>query len=139
MQLKAFFFVVASTLAISLATPVQASTFTAKVASVIDGDTITIMHNGAREKVIFYGIDCPELGQKFGPEAKQFTDNSCFHKDVTIEEHGQDPNGRTIAVITLADGTNLNQELLKQGLAWWSDKYAPKETQLKQCKERIVV
>jgi micrococcal nuclease len=123
-------------LAVSLlgawALPALAGTFSAKVVSVTDGDTLTIMHDGAREKLILFGIDCPELAQEFGPQAKKFTDDCCYGKVVSVEEHGRDPRGRTIAVIHLPDGSNLNQELVRQGLAWWSDKFAPDDAQLQQ-------
>jgi micrococcal nuclease len=114
------------------ALPALAGTFNAKVVSVTDGDTLTVMHDGAREKVILFGVDCPELAQEFGPQSKKFTDDCCYGKVVSIEEHGRDPRGRTIAVVRLPDGSNLNQELVRQGLAWWSDKFAPDDAQLQQ-------
>jgi endonuclease YncB( thermonuclease family) len=116
----------------AIAYAASATKYDAKVVSVIDGDTINVMHNGAKEKVILFGVDCPENGQDFGDVAKKFTDDRCYKQTVTVESKGQDPHGRTIAVVTLADGTNLNQELVKQGLAWWSDKFAPNETTLKK-------
>ena len=109
-----------------------ADTFEAKVVSVSDGDTVTVLHNGAKEKVILFGADCPEMAQEFGPEARQFTDNCCYQKIVKVDDRGRDDHGRTIAVITLGDGTNLNRELVARGLAWWSDKYAPNESDLKK-------
>lgn len=106
----------------------QAESYDAKVVSVIDGDTLSVMHNGAKERVILYGIDCPEAAQEFGQEAKKFTDQSCYGKTVNLEVKGTDPRGRTIAIVTLPDGTSLNKNLLTQGLAWWSDKFAPNES-----------
>lgn len=103
-----------------------------KVLSVVDGDTINVLRENARERVIFYGIDCPERDQPFGDEARKFTDDRCWKKTVSMDDRGRDSKGRTIAVIFLSDGTNLNQELVKQGLAWWSDKYAPQDATLKQ-------
>jgi len=115
--------------------PVLPAEFSAKVVSVVDGDTINVMHDGIKERVIFYGIDCPELGQDFGDQARRFTDERTYKKDVTLDDKGKDSKGRTIAVVYLSDGTNLNQELVKRGLAWWSDKYAPADTKLKQLHE----
>jgi endonuclease YncB( thermonuclease family) len=106
----------------------HAETFDAKVVSVIDGDTLSVLHNGAKERVILYGVDCPETAQEFGPEAKKFTDENCYGKTVSIESKGADPRGRTIAVVVLPDGTNFNKLLLERGFAWWSDKFAPGET-----------
>ncbi|HEY9753821.1 MAG TPA: thermonuclease family protein [Oculatellaceae cyanobacterium] len=120
---------------VALSLPAWADIYSAKVVSVVDGDTIYVMHNGAREKVILYGVDCPELGQDFGQEAKKFTDDACYGKEVGIEVHGQDSKGRTIGDVLLPSGENLNRLLVKQGLAWWSDKYAPKDATLKQLHE----
>jgi endonuclease YncB( thermonuclease family) len=116
---------------VAFSSPCSADTFEAKVVSVIDGDTLTVMHNGEKEKVILYGVDCPEMAQEFGSEARQFTDQCCYQKLVRLENHGKDGHGRTIADITLSDGTNLGQTLVARGLAWWSDKYAPNDTTLK--------
>ena len=122
-------------MSIMIAQSAFADIFSGKVVSVVDGDSINVLHNDAREKVILYGIDCPENGQAFGPEAKKFTDDACFGKIVNVEEQGKDPRGRTIGVVLLPDGTNLNRELVKRGLAWWSDKYASKDANLKQLHE----
>jgi endonuclease YncB( thermonuclease family) len=111
---------------------VQADEFKAKVVAVTDGDSLIVLHDNTKEKVILYGIDCPELKQEFGPQAKQFTDQCAYGKMVTINNHGHDRNQRTIGEVYLPDGTNLNQELVRQGLAWWSDKYAPDDKTLKQ-------
>ncbi len=109
-----------------------AATFAGKVLSIVDGDTLNISCNGNKEKIILYGIDCPELTQDYGRQARQFTDDLCWSKIVTVEERGRDSHGRTIAIVYLPDGTNLNQELVRKGLAWWSDKYAPTDAELKQ-------
>jgi endonuclease YncB( thermonuclease family) len=111
----------------------RADQIAAKVVSVVDGDTINVSVNGGpKEKVILYGIDCPEKDQEFGDAARQYTDQVCFRKDVSVEVKGKDPSGRIIANVFLADGTSLNQALVTQGLAWWSDKYAPNDIMLKQ-------
>jgi endonuclease YncB( thermonuclease family) len=43
--------------------------FTGKVVSVTDGDTIQVMHNGKGQKVRLWGIDTPEKTQAFGTKA----------------------------------------------------------------------
>lgn len=119
----------------ALALPASAETLQVTVSSVIDGDTLFVNHNGQKEKVIMYGIDCPELGQQSGAEAKQFTDACCWHKDVVLEVKGRDKFNRLVCVVLLSDGANLNQELVKRGLAWWSDKFAPNDADLKRLHE----
>lgn len=41
------------------------------VISVIDGDTIEVLHDQRPERIRLSGIDCPEKGQSFGKRAKQ--------------------------------------------------------------------
>lgn len=113
------------------ALPAEAEEYSAEVVAVGDGDSITVLHDGTREKVIFYGIDCPELKQDFGTEARAFTNDACYHKTVKLDVKGQDSRGRTIARVFLANGTDLNKKLVQKGLAWWSDKYAPNDKELK--------
>jgi micrococcal nuclease len=55
-----------------------------------------------------------------------------FGKIVTIVEHGLDKYGRTIADVILQDGTNVNQELVKAGMAWWYPKYALNDDTLRE-------
>jgi len=38
--------------------------FSGLVASVLDGDTIEVLHNDRPERIRLSGIDCPEKGQK---------------------------------------------------------------------------
>jgi endonuclease YncB( thermonuclease family) len=48
-----------------------------------------------------------------------------FEKDVTLQTHGLDKDGRTLADVLLSDGTNVNYALVKDGWCWWYRKYAP--------------
>lgn len=50
---------------------------------------------------------------------------SVFGKEVTVQVAGQDRYGRTLGEVVLPDGRILNQELVREGLAWWYRKYAP--------------
>lgn len=93
--------------------------FSGEVVGIADGDTIKVMHDGRPEKIRLFGIDCPEKGQAFGNKAKQFSSELAFGKTVTVQEHGLDKYGRTIGVVILPDGRNLNRELVAAGLAWW--------------------
>ena len=107
-----------------------ASTFTGNVVSVLDGDTIEVLHNQHPERIRLYGIDCPEKAQAFGQKAKQATSALVFGKEVTLQTHGKDKYKRTLADVLLPDGTNVNHELVKQGWCWWYRKYAPRDTVL---------
>jgi len=98
--------------------------FSGRVVGVSDGDTIKVLHNGKAEKIRLHGIDCPEKGQAYGTKAKQFTSEMVFGKDVAVHVTDTDRYGRTVADVILPDGTNLNRELVKAGLAWWYGKYS---------------
>jgi endonuclease YncB( thermonuclease family) len=101
--------------------------FTGLVVSILDGDTITVLKDGNEEVIRLNGIDCPEKNQLYGNKAKQFTSNRALNTVVTVEEKEVDRDGRTIADVILADGTNLNRELVKEGFAWWFFKYSNDE------------
>ena len=107
------------------AVPTLASDFTGPVVAVLDGDTIEVLHHQRHERIRLSGIDCPEKGQAYGQKAKHAASDLVFGKDVTVQTHGHDKYKRTLADVLLPDGTNLNQELVKQGFCWWYRKYAP--------------
>ena len=104
--------------------------FTGPVVSVLDGDTIEVLHNQHPERIRLSGIDCPEKSQAYGQKAKQATSALVFGKEVTLQIFGKDKYGRTIADVLLLDGTNVNHELVKDGWCWWYQKYAPRNTTL---------
>lgn len=112
--------------------PAFAQTITGKVTGVSDGDTIKVLTADKKEvKIRFDGVDCPETGQPFGSTAKQFTSKAVFGKSVEVKVKDTDRYGRTVGVV-IVDGRNLNQSLVKSGMAWWYRKYAPSDATLKQ-------
>ena len=98
--------------------------FSGPVVSVLDGDTIDVLHDRQPERIRLSGIDCPEKSQAFGKKAKQFTSTLIFGKDVTIQVLSKDRHGRTVADVVLPEGTNVSRALLRAGLAWWYRQYS---------------
>jgi len=99
--------------------------FEGKVVEVIDGNTIEVLtKDDERIKVMLKMADCPEISQEFGEEAMSFTKDLVYKKKVTVEMKGKDRWGNKLAVIKLRNGKILHEELLKNGLAWASDKGA---------------
>ncbi|MCD4782988.1 MAG: thermonuclease family protein [Candidatus Eremiobacteraeota bacterium] len=98
--------------------------FTGKVVRVADGDTILVMHDGKEEKVRLLGIDCPELNQPYGYEAKRFTARKTRFKTVKVKYRKRDKYKRTLGWVKLPDNKDLSRELLKAGLAWWYRYYS---------------
>jgi endonuclease YncB( thermonuclease family) len=69
---------------LSLAAAAYAADFTGPVVSVLDGDTIEVLHNQRPERVRLMGIDCPEKGQAYGKKAKQAASALVFGKQVPL-------------------------------------------------------
>jgi endonuclease YncB( thermonuclease family) len=114
----------------SLAAVALAADFSGPVVAVLDGDTIEVLHHTRAERIRLNGIDCPEKGQAFGTRAKQATSELVFGKEVTLQSHGKDKYGRTIADVLLPDGTNVDHALVRDGWCWWYRKYAPADAVL---------
>lgn len=115
-----------------LCAPLATADFTGSVVSVLDGDTIEVLHNQHPERIRLSGIDCPEKGQAFGKRAKQAASELVYGKEVTLQTHGQDKYHRTLADVFLRNGTHVNHELVKDGWCWWYRKYAPENTELEK-------
>ncbi len=92
--------------------------FAAKVITVHEGDRLTIYHDRQRETIYLKDIDCPELKQPYGKQAKVATAAYVGNRDVVIRALKRNRQGRTSADVVLQDGRNVAQELLKEGLAW---------------------
>jgi endonuclease YncB( thermonuclease family) len=104
--------------------PGPAADFTGRVVGISDGDTLTVLKGHTLIKVRLHGVDAPEAGQDFGSRAKQAASGLAFGKEVTVHPVDTDRYGRTVAVVVLPDGRNLNHELVKAGMAWVYTKYA---------------
>ena len=101
------------------------------VAKIVDGDTIDIDIPDGQYKntrVRLWGVDTPETKSQefgvmyFGPESAEFTAE--LTSDKTVEVYLDTDNGtrgkygRLLAYIKLDEGKILNEELLRQGLAY---------------------
>jgi micrococcal nuclease len=101
------------------------------IVRVVDGDTIDIdipdcKYNHTRIRL--WGIDTPETKNDktgvmyFGPEAAEFTKELTLQKQVMvyldIGNKTRGKYGRLLAYVQLANGSFLNEVLLKEGLAY---------------------
>jgi len=94
---------------------------TGSVITVHQGDTFTIQSvppNQKFYKVRLSNIDTPELKQPFGIQAKEFTTNQIFGKEIQVKYNMIDFYGRLIGSVVLPQGNLLNEELVRVGLAW---------------------
>ncbi len=110
----------------------QTADFSGPVVSVLDGDTLEVLHSQHPERIRLHGIDCPENGRLFGNKAKQATSALTFGKEITLQTYGKDKYKykRTLADVLLPNGANVNHKLVKEGWCWWYRKYAPGDTVL---------
>ena len=86
-----------------------------KVIGIKDGDTYVLLQNEIEITIRLAHIDCPEKGQPFGKNAKQFASDLCYGNIVTLVTNGKaDRNKRLIAEVIVND-INVNKELVRNG------------------------
>jgi micrococcal nuclease len=100
----------------------------AQVVYVLDGDTVIVLISRDRNTVRLDSIDCPEDGQSWGDIATAGLIKLIGGKTVHLEQHGQDPYGRTLATIYVHYGSekgwiNVNERMVMLGHAWVMRKY----------------
>jgi endonuclease YncB( thermonuclease family) len=86
---------------------------------VIDGDTYLLQVGPTRQTVRLLNVDCPELGQVFGPEAaQQARRHLAFSRQITLQTRKYpDKYGRALGHVWV-DGKGLDSLLLVSGSAW---------------------
>jgi endonuclease YncB( thermonuclease family) len=120
-------------LVLAAAAALPAGEFAGQVVGVQDGDTLTVREEGGQAlRIRLWGIDAPERGQAFSNVAKKHLSDLAFGKRVRVLARTQDRYGRTVAVIMLPDGRNVNEAMVKDGYAWWFRKYAPYDSTLEK-------
>jgi endonuclease YncB( thermonuclease family) len=93
--------------------------FVARVVTVHEGDRLTIRHDGRSQTIYLKDIDCPDLKQPYGKQAKHATAAFVGNREVVVRALTRDKQGRTSAEVHLPNGPNVGRELVKEGLAWW--------------------
>jgi micrococcal nuclease len=98
---------------------------TAKVASVVDGDTLKVTLDGRTVVVRLVGVDTPEMGDRRRPveelaeEALAFTRRMALGQTVLLERDGEgdarDAYDRELRYVVLPDGKLLNAEIIAEG------------------------
>jgi micrococcal nuclease len=108
----------------------------ATVTAVWDGNTIEVLtENKERHTLVLAGIDSPELTQEYGDKAKSYLEKMLLEKSVTVDLQGKDRKGNYMAIVLLKKGDiDPRVELLKEGLAWTSEKNPLPELELHRTK-----
>lgn len=96
---------------------------TGEVVEVLDGDTVIILDaTKTQHKIRLEGIDAPESGQTYGPQAKKALSDLVDQKTVRVEWKETDRYGRLLGHLYVG-GTWVNLELIASGAAWHYKKY----------------
>lgn len=106
--------------AMTLGLPRTANAWSGQVVKVHDGDTVTVRNDaGETYRVRIYGVDCPELKQKWGEVAHDMTVSLLEGKNVQVISVSRDRYKRQVAgIILLEDMLVLQDVLISAGLAW---------------------
>ena len=89
-----------------------------KIVKVVDGDTVVLLDStNTQYRIRLDGIDCPEKGQPFGAKATSFVKELAAGKNAIVIWNKKDRYGRILGYLIVND-TNINKELLRNGLAW---------------------
>lgn len=112
--------ILAFTLAIAA---IQISEIQGQVTSIIDGNTLEVTTaDGEIYRVVLQGIDCPELKQDFGIEARDLLHKLTMDAEVVVHLHGKDRLKNYIGVIVTEGRGDIRLPLLQEGLAWTAEK-----------------
>jgi endonuclease YncB( thermonuclease family) len=107
---------------------VQAESLRARVISVTDGDTVTVVTPAKkRMKVRLGGIDAPDKKQPFGKAAKAALSDLVKGRDVDLIGSKPDRREPFVAKV-MHEGRDVNLELLRMGLAWWHVKFPEEQS-----------
>lgn len=79
----------------------------------VDGDTLSI----GQHRIRLHGIDAPEMGQSTGPMAGRMLSKMIAGRVLRVEPIERDRYGRTVARVSLEDGTDLSRAMVAAGWA----------------------
>jgi micrococcal nuclease len=94
----------------------------ARVIRVVDGDTLVAVGN---DSIIFrvrlHGIDAPECGMPFGPEAQRYLESLVLGMTVQLVSKRPDRYRRLVASMTVGE-QDVGRTMLDAGLAWHDER-----------------
>lgn len=101
-----------------LGSPAFAEYFTAVCDKVVDADTLMVHANGTHYTVQLAYIVAPDPQQKFGPEAKQYSESLALNQELRMYTISSFENVLTAEVYSSKKQDPINRELVRKGLAW---------------------
>ena len=108
-----------SLLVVLVAAAAPAHAMKGKITRIIDGNTLEFMSSeGDKYTILLSGIDCPELTQAYGDEARLCLEKLALNKTATVNVKSKDRTGKAIAEVLIDGKKDPRIQLLKDGLAW---------------------
>lgn len=83
-----------------------------------DGDGMSVLSNGAVVSVRLWGIDAPEIGQRYAQSARNVLMRLALRQVVYFARRDICPYGRTVAQVATYHAADLGLIMLLNGLAW---------------------
>lgn len=97
--------------------PALAQTYTMRVISVVDGDTVEVSDGARKATVRLADIDAPEKAQPHGAASRDALAALVLNQMVLVKPRVSDDYGRVVATIHV-NGVNVNEAQLRNGMAW---------------------
>ena len=102
-----------------------------KVRRVVDGDSLVVKYGGLFSclrrpfPVRLYGIDAPELSQRYGPEARKALASLVRRGGIRMDVMATDRYGRTVGLIYAGRRRreSVNVAMVRAGMAYWYRRY----------------
>ena len=96
--------------------------WTGKVASVINGDTMHVLHDKKEVQVCLYGVETPEESQPYGRKAKKIISALVAGKTIDVSIIDRNRSGCDAGLVTVGS-KNMNRTLVETGYAWVDDQF----------------
>lgn len=107
-------------------------TLIGKVVNVQSGDTFSIRDKvGNVRKIRLQEIDAPEMKQALGRQARQYLSDFIVDQTLQVDYEFIDRYKSHIGIARLPEGTILNEEMVRAGLAWYYQTHQPENTRLR--------
>jgi len=104
--------------------------YSATLAIVHDGDTISVHENGRVHKCRLAWLDAPEYGQAYATEARAELFHMLKGHAINIAVLRYDKYHREIVAIRTDHGLEVNAQLIARGLAWYCPRFGRGPRQL---------
>lgn len=112
-------------------------TWTGPVATMAGADRFQITRDDKAVDVRLYGVDAPETGQPYAEEAKKAVVAALGGGPVRVDVLTTDNLGIAVAMV-YAGETNLGSLLVSEGLAWYDDRNAAGDRELKKLNAQAI-